>query len=73
MVTTPLIPAFERERKVDLCEFQVILIYKISTRTARGYIERTEKGKFSNTNKQINLGKSVVCCLDLEFSCIGMR
>jgi hypothetical protein len=32
---TPLIPALRRQRQVDLCEFQAILVYRESSRTAR--------------------------------------
>jgi hypothetical protein len=30
-----LIPAFRRQRQVDLCEFEVSLVYTVSSRTAR--------------------------------------
>jgi hypothetical protein len=34
----PLIPALERQRQADLCEFEDSLVYKTSSRTARaGY------------------------------------
>jgi hypothetical protein len=29
----PLIPAFRRQKQVGLCEFKVILVYKVSSRT----------------------------------------
>jgi hypothetical protein len=32
---TPLIPVLLRQRQVDLCDFEVILVYKVSFRTAR--------------------------------------
>jgi hypothetical protein len=32
---TPLIPATWRQRQVDLCEFEAILVYIVSSRTAR--------------------------------------
>ena len=28
----PLIPALQRQRQVDLCEFQASLVYKVSSR-----------------------------------------
>ena len=31
----PLIPAHRRQRKVDICEFEVSLVYRASSRTAR--------------------------------------
>jgi hypothetical protein len=36
---TLLIPAFKRQRQVDLCEFEASLVYKMSSRTARAVIE----------------------------------
>ena len=32
---TPLIPAFGRQRQVDLCEFEASLVYRVSSRTDR--------------------------------------
>ena len=40
VVHTPLNPALGRQRQVDLCEFEVSLIYRASSRTARGYTEK---------------------------------
>ena len=31
----PLVPAFRRQRQVDLCEFKTSLVYIESSRTAR--------------------------------------
>ena len=31
----PLIPAFERQRQVDLCALKAILVYRVSSRTAK--------------------------------------
>jgi hypothetical protein len=31
----PLVPASERQRQVDLCEFKVSLVYRSSSRTAK--------------------------------------
>jgi hypothetical protein len=36
-----LIPELERQRQGDLCEFQVSLVYILSSRTARAYIRKT--------------------------------
>ena len=33
---TPLIPALEKQRQVDLCEFKTSLVYGVSSRTAKG-------------------------------------
>ena len=30
-----LIPALGRQRQADLCEFEAILVYRVSSRTAR--------------------------------------
>ena len=38
---TPLILALGRQRQVDLCEFKVSLIYKVSSRTARAVTQRS--------------------------------
>jgi hypothetical protein len=32
---TPLIPALQRQRQVDLCDFEANLVYSISSRTSR--------------------------------------
>ena len=32
---TPLVPAFGRQRQVDLCEFKASLVYRVSSRTSR--------------------------------------
>ena len=31
---TPLIPALERQRQVDLCELEASLVYRLSSKTA---------------------------------------
>ena len=35
-----LIPALGRQRKVDLCEFEASLVYRMSSRTARTVTQR---------------------------------
>jgi hypothetical protein len=45
-----LIPALRRPRQVDLCEFKVSLIYRVSSRTARAtqripVLENPKKGR----------------------------
>ena len=37
----PLIPALERQKQADLCEFKSSLIYKVSSRTARAVSQRS--------------------------------
>ena len=36
----PLIPAFGRQRQVDVCEFKVSLVYRAISRTARTVTQR---------------------------------
>ena len=36
----PLIPELGRQRQADLCEFEVSLVYRVSSRTARAVIQR---------------------------------
>ena len=40
---TPLIPAVERRRQADLCEFKASLVYSSSSRTARATCLETDK------------------------------
>jgi hypothetical protein len=40
----PLIPALRRQRQVDLCEFEVSLIYRVSSRKAKA----TQRNPVSN-------------------------
>ena len=37
---TALIPAFGRQRQVDLCEFEVSLVYKVSSKTGSKATQR---------------------------------
>jgi hypothetical protein len=46
----PLLPAFRRQRQVDLCGFEDILVYRVSSRTVRA----TQRNPVSKTNKQTN-------------------
>ena len=48
---TPLIPVLRRQRRADLCEFKVSLLYKGSTRTARAVAQRDLVSK-NKTNKK---------------------
>jgi hypothetical protein len=41
----PLISALERQRQVDLCEFETSLVYIVIPRTARYYFERKGERK----------------------------
>ena len=36
----PLIPALRRQRQVNLCEFEVSLVYRVSSRTAKAVTEK---------------------------------
>jgi hypothetical protein len=51
---TLLIPAFEKQSQVDLCEFRASLVYRVSSRTARA----TQRNPVANlktlTLKQTN-------------------
>ena len=44
----PLIPAFWRQRQLDLCEFKVSLVYRVSSRTAMD----TQRNPVSKYKKQ---------------------
>jgi len=50
----PLILALRRQRQVDLYEFEVSLVYKASSRTARA-TQRSLSQTNKQTNKQITL------------------
>jgi hypothetical protein len=45
----PLIPAFRRQRQVDLCEFKASLVYRASSRTARA----TQRNPVSKKKKKV--------------------
>ena len=47
-----LIPACGRQRQADLCEFEASLVYKSSSRIAKGTHKRPYLEK--QTNEQIN-------------------
>ena len=51
MVHTPLIPALRRQRQVNLCEFEVSLVYRVSS----GYTKKSPVVK--NKNKKQNKNK----------------
>ena len=46
-----MIPALGRQRQVDLCEFKISLVYRVSSRTVRTV---TQRNPVSKTNKQTN-------------------
>ena len=52
-----LISALKRQRQADLCEFEVSLVYRASSRTASKAIEKPclEKQKQNKTKQQKNL------------------
>jgi hypothetical protein len=37
---TPLMPAVRKQRQGDLCEFEALLVYRVSSRTSQSYIVR---------------------------------
>ena len=45
----PLIPALRRQRHADLCEFEVNLVYRASSRTANA----TERTPVSTIQKEV--------------------
>jgi hypothetical protein len=65
----PLITALRRQRQVGLCEFQVGLIYKESSRTARETL--SWKKKKTTHTKEIEFpcqiyGRILLWCLGLK-------
>jgi hypothetical protein len=46
---TPLGPTLKRQKQVDFCEFESLLAYRVSSRTAKGY---TVKPCLENKTKQ---------------------
>ena len=53
---TPLIPALEKQRQVDLYNFEASLVYRVSSRTARMISQRNPvlKNKTKSPNSQTN-------------------
>ena len=47
----PLIPALKREGQVDLCEFELSLVYRVSSKTART-IQRNPVSKNQKKKKK---------------------
>ena len=47
----PLIPALQRQRQADLCEFEVSLVYRVSSRTARD-TQRNPASKYTKPKKE---------------------
>ena len=39
----PLIPALRRQRQEDLCELEISLVYRVSSRMVKAILEDTEK------------------------------
>ena len=68
----PLIPALRTQRQEDLCEFEVSLVCRVSSRTARAIAQRnpvskkqkkqtkklTEKKKLTEELKSLNRGQT---------------
>ena len=70
---TPLIPTLEKQREVDFCEFEVSLVYRENSRTARA----TERNTVSkNKTKYVLLQeiRKVILIQDPKaVQCIGYR
>ena len=47
----PLIPAFGKQRQAGVCEFEAILFYKGSSRTARAVIQKDPISKAKRPKK----------------------
>jgi 3-polyprenyl-4-hydroxybenzoate decarboxylase len=56
-----LIPAFRRQRQVDLCEFQASLIYTVNSRTARA-IQRNPVSKKKKKERKKERKKQFLKC-----------
>ena len=54
----PLIPAFRKQRQVDLCDFEVSLVYKVSFRTARTGLFREALSQKNKTKQKKYFGKN---------------
>ena len=48
---TSLIPALERQRQIDLCEFEISLVHRVSSRTARVSQRNPVSKKQTSPNK----------------------
>jgi hypothetical protein len=46
----PLIPAFRKQRQMDLCEFKASLVYKWSSGTAR---DVTQRNPVTNNHRRV--------------------
>ena len=56
----PLTPALERQRQVDLCEFKLSLVYRVSFRTGSKATQRNPVLK-----NQSKIRKETECHLDV--------
>ena len=57
----PLIPALERQRQVDLYEFEASLVYTVSFRTVRAVTQRNPVSKHKTTTKnETNILSTIV-------------
>ena len=52
---TPLIPALEGQRQVDLCEFEASLVFIVSSRTTRGVTQGNPTSKKKKVGKIVYL------------------
>lgn len=63
----PLVPAFSRQRRADLCEFKASLVYKASSSTAKAVTQRNPISK--NQGKggvEWRGGEGVLMCMALS-------
>jgi hypothetical protein len=58
----PLVPALERQRQGDLCEFKASLVYRLVSRTARAVIQRNPVSKNQNKQKP----KTIEHCFNIQ-------
>ena len=56
----PLIPARRRQRQADLCELEVSLVYRVSSRTARSYTEKPCLKKPRGGRQRVKSGKEKI-------------
>ena len=70
----PLIPALVRQRQVDICEFKVSLVYRVSSRIPRVTLRNpVSKTKQSKTKQKTTKDYQAYCDLQsLSFQC-GMK
>ena len=48
----PLIPALRRQRQIDLCKSEASLVYRVSSRIAKGFTENPVSKNKTNRKKK---------------------